>query len=103
MPNRTATDRRFLRRLIERTNFGDTERLLAPHLHRFCAKTGLTWQGLAFRLGCTEEDLNALALCRPPRLDHDAADVAEIAEGTCDAAALDRLFAEMGLKPEEEN
>ena len=55
--------------------------LLAVRLHRVALSDGVSWAEFAASLGSTEDGLNRLACCRPPRpesLDGDLAALAEV-------------------------
>src|SRR5689334_16427499 len=43
--------------------------LLAASLNRYALSQSLSWSELAEELGCSEDRLNRLACCRPPRPD----------------------------------
>jgi hypothetical protein len=55
--------------------------MLARALQRYTDAEGLSWADLAESLGCTEEVLDYVALCLPPRPERFVADVEAIAEG----------------------
>jgi hypothetical protein len=63
--------------------------LLAARLARRADEAELPWSGLAVLLGCTDEALDRMALCRPPRPDRFEEDLAEVARlGGVDPDAL---------------
>ncbi len=64
--------------------------LLAAALTQYAADEGISWAELAQSLHCTSEQLDAVAMCLPPRSESFVADAAAIAEGYVDA---DRLLA----------
>lgn len=71
----------FVRRAIE------TEApLLAPALHRHAHSHGISWADLASSIGCTEDGLNRLACCGPPRRDQLESDLLLLV----DASGADR-------------
>src|SRR5258708_7434117 len=74
-----TSERRFQQRFVQRAIETDAP-LLAVALHRYIEAEGLTWDQLAADLGCTKADLDAVAMCRPPRRDHFSADVTAIAD-----------------------
>ena len=87
-PPTTAQDRRFRERLARRAIETRAD-LLAVPLHAYARAEGMDWRGLADHLGCSEDALNRIALCRPPRPEHFVGDVEAIAENLVD---FDRLL-----------
>src|SRR5205085_8292872 len=63
---RTARDRRLIAGLVRRA-ISTGVPLLAKGLDRYATAEGLSWEELARSLGGTPDDLNQVALCRPPR------------------------------------
>ena len=66
--------------------------LLALRLRRYAAQEGLSWEELARSLDGAAEGLDQVALCRPPRPEQFAADVAAIAAHYVDARRLLELL-----------
>lgn len=79
---RAAEDRlraTFVRRAIE-----SGADLLAAPLHKHAEADEITWHELAASLNCTEDGLNRVACCRPPRdgsYDDDLRSIASIVTG----------------------
>jgi hypothetical protein len=83
----------FVRRAIE-TNAP----LLAPALHQHAHLHGLSWTELASSIGCTEDGLNRLACCGPPRQDQPESDLLLLAEASgADRDKLRQLLVDLGL------
>lgn len=80
MRSRRLETVRLQERFIQRAREQDGP-LLARALQRYADAEGLSWADLAERLSCTEEALNRIALCLPPRPERFVADVEAIAEG----------------------
>jgi hypothetical protein len=78
MRSRRIEAARLQERLVHRAREQDGP-LLARALQRYAEAEGLSWQELAQSLGCTEEALNQVALCLPPRPEWFVADVEAIA------------------------
>jgi hypothetical protein len=80
-------ERQFQRRFVQRAIETDAP-LLAVALHRYIEAEGLTWEQLARELGCTTDDLDAVAMCRPPRREYFSNDVRSIADRFVDPKRL---------------
>jgi hypothetical protein len=84
---RSAVERRLIEGFVQRSV--ETEApLLAADLQRYAKREGLSWEELARSLDGTSEALHQVALCRPPRPEQFAEDVATIAAGSVDADRL---------------
>ena len=74
-------------RLVQRALETDAPLLAAP-LHAYAQAEGLDWAALAAALGCAPDDLNRIALCRPPRPARFVEDTHEVAAGCADPDRL---------------
>lgn len=81
------TDKEFLASFIRRA-IKCRAPLLATVLADYAGARGLTWEQLAEQLGCSEDGLNAVAACRPPRPARWEEDLLEITGDYCDRERL---------------
>ena len=86
--DKSAAAQRFRANMVRRA-IAQRVPLLALPLSRYAQAEELTWQRLAASIGCSEDDLNRIALCSPPRQSHFVDDVQAIAESRAD---FDRLL-----------
>lgn len=88
---RTAQEGRLRAHLVRRAIETDAP-LLAAALHRYATAERIAWEDLARTLDCTLDDLNGIAICRPPRAGRFVEDVQAIADGHVNADRLLRLL-----------
>lgn len=91
MENRKAHERRLRAQFVQRA-IQKGAPLLATALQRYAVEQGRSWEDLAQELQCSEDALNQIALCMPPRPESFQQDAEAIAEEYADPERLTALL-----------